>query len=266
MKHIPERICTVIMLVLLAVGATYVACEHDMELEKQKMLNELKQEFMTEPEVEIVMSEPEPTEPEEIIVYCEPVIDFVGLQKQNSDIYAWIQVPGTEIDYPVLQSEEDNYYLNRNVDDSKGYPGCIYTNKCNAKDFSDFVTVVYGHNMKNGSMFAGLHLFEDEEFFGNNEQIVIYTADARYTYQIYAAAAYNDVYIPAMYEVKLAEGAEAFRNSVEEYEDERKILRENMTGTEGERLLVLSTCIANEETKRYLVVGKLVETAFYTQE
>ena len=98
---------------------------------------------------EEVIAEPETEEStEETVIYCDPVYDFGQLHEQNQDIYAWIVVPGTQVDYPLLQSETDNYYLDYNLDHSKGYPGCIYTNQCNRKDFSDYNTVLYGHNMK----------------------------------------------------------------------------------------------------------------------
>jgi len=264
MKHIAERICKILMLVLLVAVITLVAYEHDMEMEQQKVLEALKEEFVTEiepePEPEILITEPE----EPAVIYCDPVIDFVGLQAENPDIYAWIQIPETEVDYPILQNEEDNYYLNRNLDGSEGYPGCIYSNNCNGKDFSDFITVLYGHNMKNGSMFAGLHQFKEDDFFEQNDTIYVYTAEARYTYQIYAAAAYSDVYIPMDYDVKLAESVEAFCDSLQSYDDSRKQIRSELTETEENRMLVLSTCIANEGEKRYLVVGKLIETTPYT--
>ena len=64
--------------------------------------------------------------------------------------------------YPVVQGgDDDTYYLNHTIDGTEGYPGSIYTERINAKDFSDFNTVIYGHNMKDGSMFMGLHNFED---------------------------------------------------------------------------------------------------------
>lgn len=268
MKHISERICTVILLILLGAVVSFTAYEHDVEAANHKVLDELKQEYVREPqwsqeeETEIAVPEQEcPT-----VIYRQPVIDFAGLQKENPDIYAWIEIPGTEIDYPVLQNEEDNYYLNRNVDGSKGYPGCIYSNSCNGKDFADFITVLYGHNMKNGSMFAGLHRFETADFFEQNDTILVYTADARYRYQICAASAYSDVYIPITYDVKLEASVDAFCDSLEVYEDDRKRIRTELTETEENRVLVLSTCIANEDTKRYLVVGKLIETALYIQE
>ncbi len=101
--------------------------------------------------------------------------DFEKLRETNGDIYAWITVPGTQIDYPVLQSDTDNYYLEKNLDHTKGYPGCIYSNSCNSREFTDLLTVLYGHNMKNGSMFGSLHDYEQEEFFRENREIIIYT-------------------------------------------------------------------------------------------
>ena len=81
----------------------------------------------------------------------------------NPDVYAWIDVPGTEISYPVLQSAEDNsYYLEHTIEGEKTLPGAIYSENYNSKDFSDYNTILYGHNMRNGTMFAGpLHDFED---------------------------------------------------------------------------------------------------------
>lgn len=208
------------------------------------------------PETEVPEPEPEP-------IYCDPVIDFEELRGENQEIYAWITVPGTKIDYPVLQSEEDNYYLEYNIDHTKGYPGCIYTNKCNVKDFSDSNTVMYGHNMLNGSMFAGLHDFEDADFFEQNDTIVVYTENARFTYRIYIAAAYSDAYLPAFFDMTSGEDTMWFLDTLKEYEDDRKLIREDMEVTEEDCLLTLSTCISNESTKRYLVIGKLVEKAIY---
>ena len=99
-------------------------------------------------------------------------LDWESMHGLNKDIYAWITIPNTQIDYPILQHEtDDSYYLSHNMDGSKGYPGCIYTEKANYKDFLDFNTVIYGHNMKSGMMFRNLHDFEDRTFFDNNKYI-----------------------------------------------------------------------------------------------
>lgn len=114
-------------------------------------------------------------------------VDFTALQEEtNAHIYAWISIPGTRIDYPMLQHPSDNtHYLNHNLDGSRGYPGCIYTEKENAADFSDFNTVIYGHNMKNGSMFHDLHNYEDETFLPEHPYVYIYTPDRVLRYRIF---------------------------------------------------------------------------------
>ena len=85
----------------------------------------------------------------------------------------------------MLQSAEDNsYYLEHTIEGEKTLPGAIYSENYNSKDFSDYNTILYGHNMRNGTMFAGLHDFEDPEFVQQNRQIIIYLPDRRLTYQI----------------------------------------------------------------------------------
>ena len=77
-------------------------------------------------------------------------VDFEGLQATNKDVYAWIRIPGTNIDYPILQNadEADDYYLNRTMDGQTGLPGSIYTEKYNTTGFTDPVTVIYGHTLQ----------------------------------------------------------------------------------------------------------------------
>lgn len=216
------------------------------------------------PEPETETETEEPTEVDENI-YCERVHDFDELKDQNEDIYAWITVPETKVDYPILQTEEDNYYLNRNLDHSRGYPGCIYSNKCNSKEFTDYITVFYGHNMKNKTMFGSLHGFEDEEFFQENTQFQIYTETGRLTYEIYAVVKFTDAYIPAYYDVDTAEGRDSFLDAVRERVPKYSgsYLREEMEIEPEDRLVVLSTCISGVPEQRYLVIGRFVEQVYY---
>lgn len=189
--------------------------------------------------------------------------DFEKLRETNGDIYAWITVPGTQIDYPVLQSDTDNYYLEKNLDHTKGYPGCIYSNSCNSREFTDLLTVLYGHNMKNGSMFGSLHDYEQEEFFRENREIIIYTEGQCLRYEIVAAVRFSDLYIPDYYGINDDIGRDAFLSEI----------RQNAAGESGfcldeawkesaeakERYLILSTCVDGHDDLRYLVVGSLAE-------
>ncbi|MBP5471981.1 MAG: class B sortase, partial [Lachnospiraceae bacterium] len=131
-------------------------------------------------------------------------LDWDELHATNPDIYAWIYVPGTSIDYPVLQHPSNNdYYLNHNLDGSSGFPGVIYTENYNSKDFTDPNTVVYGHNMDNTTMFSTLHNFRDPDMVSEPHYIYIYTEDGRtLVYEIYAAYIYPSIHLLLNFDVK----------------------------------------------------------------
>ena len=117
-------------------------------------------------------------------------IDFEALKAVNPDIYAWISVEGAGIDYPVVHMETpgDPHYLDYDVSGDKNAAGAIYTDGFNNAGFSDPNTLVYGHNMKDGSMFTALQNFEDARFFEENRKIKIYLPDgAMLTYEVFAA-------------------------------------------------------------------------------
>ena len=194
MKHnVIRKILVYAVSLLLVAGvvggvSAFQAYQEQMELEAtytdplpvmtQEEMEALYEEHKVETQEEVIeeVVEEVPEETEDGVYEGCPV-DFAGMWEVNKDVYAWITVPGTVIDYPILQHATDNtYYLNYNIDGSYGYPGCIYTENMNSKDFTDNNTVIYGHNMKNGTMFAGLHKFEDRSFFEENTKVYIYAA------------------------------------------------------------------------------------------
>ena len=185
-------------------------------------------------------------------------VDFEALQEINPDVYAWIQIPGTNVNYPILQSvtEADDYYLNTTIDGKAGYPGSIYTEKYNSTSFTDSVTVVYGHNMKEGTMFADLHKYTDRTFFDSNPYIYIYLPDKTLKYQIFAAVAFDDRYILGNYNFQ-------DKDDFQKYLDE---LRSSIDGnvnldvpvSQESKILTLSTCIGEYPDQRWLVNATLV--------
>lgn len=197
-------------------------------------------------------------------IYCDSVYNFTALQKENSDIYAWLIVPGTDVDYPILQNEEDNFYLLRNLDKSEGKPGCLYTNKVHPKDFTAFNTIIYGHNMKNKTMFGSLHNFDDEEFFEENNIFILYTEDCRLTYEIYATTKTSDDYLPYIYDFDTQDGQKLFLHSLLEDSSSVHHMRHDMEVCFEDKFVTLSTCMLDNHY-RFLVVGKLIETAFYKE-
>lgn len=191
----------------------------------------------------------------------EKEVDFADLQENtNGDIYAWIHIPDTKIDYPVLQHPTDNsYYLNHNLDGSRGYPGCIYTEDYNKKDFTDPNTVLYGHNMKNGTMFAGLHKYGDSEYLEEHPYIYIYTEEGLLAYEIFAAYQSGDEHI--LYAHDGFEDRKVYGKYLEEILNMRSmgsVLKEGAEVTEDSRIITLSTCISGKPDNRFLVQGVLL--------
>ncbi len=201
---------------------------------------------------------PKPEIPDDEAIFR--AVDFTALQEDtNADIYAWIYIPDTRIDYPVLQHpSDDTYYLNYNLDGSKGYPGCIYTERENAKDFSDFNTVIYGHNMKNGSMFHDLHNYEDESFLPDHSYVYIYTPDRVLRYRIFTAYRYDDRHLLYSFDYATEEGRSGYLSEIFGIRSMSVVRDDQVEVTAGDKLITLSTCVGNQAENRYLVQAVLV--------
>lgn len=185
-------------------------------------------------------------------------IDFNYLKELNPDIYSWINIPNTEVSYPVLQDDEglDDYYLNHNLDNTYGYPGVIYTHSNNNQNYFDRVTILYGHNMRNGSMFGSLKKYKDSTYFETHPDITIYTPQGIKHYKVYAALTYDDSYIPLSYN-----NFES-KDSVTKFYNDSMNLASNKNYSykvdEDSKILVLSTCEKDDED-RFLVEAVLVD-------
>ena len=118
----------------------------------------------------------------------------------NPHVIAWLDIPGTDVSYPILlHPTEDNHYLNINIDGSSGYPGCIYTNSMEGPDFDTFNTVIYGHNMADGTYFGSLKSYNDPDFRASHREIDIYTFTEKHSYDVFAVVTYDDRYITERY-------------------------------------------------------------------
>lgn len=203
-----------------------------------------------------VISNEEPMKSEIIV----REVDFEALTKEkNKDVCAWIYIPDTLIDYPVLRHQtDDNYYLDYNLDGSKGYPGCIYMQTMNSPRFTDKYTVLYGHNMKNGSMFGNLHKFEDEEFFNSHPYFYIYTPESTLVYEIFGAYEYSNVHLLLGIDTSTDENFQAYLDSILLLQGASIHTRpDTEIDAQTDSIVTLSTCIGGHPEKRYLVTGKL---------
>jgi sortase B len=208
--------------------------------------------------------EPSPgdsAQPSQTVAPVPQEIDFDALKKENGDIFSWITLEGTVIDYPVLcRPEDDAYYHTHNVAGKTVTAGAIYIQgSWNKTDWSDFHTVIYGHNMRNGSMFAALHKFEDRAFFDEHDKVVIYTPTKRLTYTIFAAYKRDDAHLMKKFHYDSEEGRQAFIDEI--YSHTSGLFREGVEVTPSSNLITLSTCVGGQDDKRFVVQAVLTESA-----
>lgn len=253
-------IALIILLVAVIIGTlAYIVIKNLNESNERKSLENVAGSYASNIGNETTSaaeSATEVTSPSINVKKADNPIDFGSLQKQNSDIYSWVYIPNTNINYPVLQSHlDDNLYLDHDIYKNYSFSGSIYSQICNKRDYSDMVTVLYGHNMANGSMFATLHRFYDTDFFNKNKYIYVYTPDRKLTYEIVSAFEYDDRHIMNSFDFS---DDKVFSDYLDMIENPHSVSvnKRNMELTTDDKILVLSTCL-NSGDGRYLVQGVL---------
>ncbi len=189
-------------------------------------------------------------------------IDFQALEDRNKDIYAWLDIPGTSISYAVVQSNiEDEYYLRRDLDKNYAVAGSIFSQAgYNSKDMTDHVTIFYGHHMTNGTMFGNLQqIYSNAESFAEHNKIIVYLPDRELDYTVCAAVPFDNRHIMASFDFNNEDSFNEFWDMVTSNTELTAQFDPNIDVEYGDHLLVLSTCLDGNNTRRYLVIAKLDE-------
>lgn len=189
-------------------------------------------------------------------------IDFKTLKKTNSDLYAWIKVPGTKVNYPIAQSPTDDFfYLHHDYKKNYLFEGTLYTELCNSKDFKDPITLIYGHDMysDDGPMFSTLHRFENQQFFNKHGKFYIYTAGHIFTYKVFSVFRYDDRHIMNSFDFTRDEVLDEFQKMLLNPRAIEKYVRDDTTLNKDSKVVILSTCCENDKSARLLVSGVLVK-------
>ena len=189
-------------------------------------------------------------------------IDFDALREDNSDIYAWIYIPDTHVNYPVCQRADSNdYYLTHSAEDEESEVGAIFSEaQFNHADLGDQVTVLYGHNGYASTMFSDLHEYGRREYLDTHDKIYVYAPDGVRTYQVFSAFSAGERHIMDAFDFQTEEGLTAFIN----YLKAPEAIDAQVTDAEvkpSDKILVLSTCNSGviESQGRYLVCGVLID-------
>ena len=187
----------------------------------------------------------------------EREIDFAALHEENPDVIGWLEVPGTSVDYPLLSTLDNEYYLHHDFYGEESVYGAIYTDIRNHPNLEDPFIVVYGHNMKDGSMFAGLHAYEDEDFFQENRRVIIYTPEGQLNFEVFAAYKHGDEHLMGSKNYNNPVTMREHLQSIETNDDPNGMVE--MGGvTDDDDILALSTCVTDEDENRYVVYARFV--------
>jgi len=193
--------------------------------------------------------------------YVSPV-DFKDLQEMNPDIYAWLYVPGTNVNSPILQREgEDAFYLSHNSRGKPSKEGAIFTEETyTKKDFSDPVTVVYGHQTRSGEIFGNIQAaYAPPDGLEKHRKIVVYLPERELHYEAFAAVPFDMRHILYYNDFTDAEVFEAFLERVYSVRSINASIDKSVEVTADDQLLILSTCLLGDYQQRFLVLAKWTE-------
>lgn len=190
-------------------------------------------------------------------------ISWENLRKINPRTVAWITVPGADISYPVVQGDDDEFYLKHNFQDEENLFGCIFLGKANRKDFSDSHSFLYGHNMQGNMMFANLNRYEDSAYLEQCPEFEIITPEKKYTYRIFSVE-------------QAQEGSTAFEYGYDlsgnAYREQLMLLKNHSLYDTGimprsdRQIVTLVTCNSRlDQTVRMAVHGNLRNTLSWSQ-
>ena len=178
-----------------------------------------------------------------------------NLFEKNIDYRGWIKIDNTNINYPILQGQDNEEYLYKDINNEYIVSGSIFMNYLN-NGFDDQNTVLFGHNMKNGTMFANLKKYKEEDFFYNNNDIEIELSNGQYLkYKVFSVyiTDINNNYTKTSFEDK-----DEYKEFLERIKN-KSIYKSDISVNENDKIITLSTCSYEFDDARLVVTGKLID-------
>lgn len=212
---------------------------------------------ITDSEITEITTTPETGENDQSEEKKSSPIDFPHLVEISSDIRGWIRLEGTRVDYPVMQSKDNDFYLNRAVNGDWNKVGTPFMDFRNEGDFSDRMTVIYGHYMGDGSMFTDIHNYKSQKFYDEHPYIDLYTPAGSYRILPVAGVFQNVEYWDFTFDY---DSDEAFLRQIDNWKAVSTFKSETEYDAD-DHFVVLTLCTYDVENSRFLLIGKIEEIA-----
>jgi len=182
---------------------------------------------------------------------------FQELQAINKDVFAWLNIYGTEIDYPVVQGKDNLRYISTDAEGKHSLPGAIFLDYRNNSDFSDFNSIVYGHHMAQRRMFGDLSLFNDAEFFNTHRYGSLYFNGVEHGIEFFVFF-HCDGYDTKVFNPNITDQAnqQLFLDMLLDRAEHR---RQSVTVTVEDNIVMLTTCSVIETNSRSILIGKITD-------
>lgn len=209
-----------------------------------------------EPESEIPATESEEENGEPKQAVPPLTVDFASLQQINPDVKGWLYIESLDISYPIVQGADNDEYLHTTYEGKSNYAGSIFIDYQNSGEFTDCNTIVYGHNMKNQSMFGKLKLFKEKEKYKDSVYFWILTPAGSYRYQAFSAY-YTDAESDS-YTLFSGPGDE-FVQYLAKMSERSEVPLETPVMDQNSRIVTLSTCAARDSSQRFVVQGVRIQ-------
>ena len=187
------------------------------------------------------------------------LVDFDALATINPEVVGWIYIPGTNINYPVVQGQDNDYYLNHLFDGTINAAGCIFLDAANASDLTDPHTIIYGHHMKDNTMFADLVRYKQASYYKDHPTATLVTREGIYTVNLFSGYVCDD-WADAW---KLDFGEGEFDSWLTQIVD-RSYFHAEATPSPADQILTLSTCTYEFEDAKFVLHGYIVKDQPHT--
>ena len=203
----------------------------------------------TAPEAEETEPTQEPTMPEENPF---PEVDFEALKAINPDVVGWIYIPDTKVNYPIVQGKDNDQYLKRLITGEYNSSGSIFLDAEVPRDFSGRNSIIYGHRMNNGSMFADIVKYKEQEFYDTHSTVMLLTPEGNYCVHLFSAYitdAWGDSWTISFVDETFDMWLQA--------RQEASCFASDVVPSVTDKVLTLSTCTYETQDGRFVVHGIL---------